>query len=218
MAKKSKDSGEESYYGILNELFERNGALEKLSRVRYTYFEIYDCWYKRGIAWEYIDPSYKAYFIKRFLKGHHVDSVKEEELRAALENLAFAVGMPRDNQSKPTGCYARCLRLIGKLNKLGEKLGYKSIEKVMTFINYYTLWAESSKDFDGRPRIDPDTKVVIAELRDRVHLLSYRKELKEVIEKGEQVSARELYKRAKLKVDGICPVPCPDDKISIGKK
>ncbi len=220
MAKKSKkeDGSDESYYGILNELFEKDGALEKFSKVRYTYFVIHDLWQEQGISWEYLEPCYKAYFIKRFLKGRHVDNVSQEELRKALDDLAFAVGLLRDEQSRPTGCYARYLKLIEGLNHYGEKLGYKKLIKTSIFMNYYTFWPEVLKDFDGRPKVDPETGGIESEMKDRIHLLGFRRELKKAIEKGEQISVFEIARRAKAKFYPEQAKPRPEDKDDKGRK
>lgn len=117
------------YEDILKELFGggEEAALAKLAKVRRTEYEM-NLWRKHNLPLSEIPGKYRMYFRRRFLNSVSIEKATQKELDEAFYRLRCAVGMQVNAGGEHTGCYMRCLRLVGELNSALARNRLKTVE------------------------------------------------------------------------------------------
>jgi hypothetical protein len=139
------------YEDIIRELFAGNeGALAKLAKVRRTQYDL-SLWQRYDVPLSEVPAKSKRYFSQRFLKKARIDQASYRVLSEGFKKLNFAVGI--DVPGEPTGCYAKCLRLVEELNEAMARDGLRPVEP-KKFIDWLTFDIEVTVDVDGRPITD----------------------------------------------------------------
>ena len=145
-----KTKGE--YEDIIRKLFAgQEGALIKLAKMRRVQYEL-GLWQRYDLPLSEVPAKYKRYFSEKFLKKARIDEVSYRTLSEAFQKLNVAVGI--DVPGKPTGCYARCLSLVGELNEALTRNKLRPIENPRKFIDRMTFDIEVVTGVDGRPAVD----------------------------------------------------------------
>lgn len=204
MAEKKKKVFEDTYYGILEELFDgTEGALTKFSKVRHTYYEIAELWRGKSIPLIKITSQEKIYFSKRFLNGRALSKATSDEIDTAVSRLGFAVGFPKiTGSAKATGCYERCCKLMYRLNEKARELGLQEVEEIDNFLNFFTYCGETVKNEQGITITEPGYGFEIIIFKDGEHRRKFRTVMNMAKKQGEVISVHEITKRFFLKKTG----------------
>ena len=172
---KVKLSHEDSYYGVLNELFETDGALDKFAKVRFTKYEI-GLWRERKYPLSVVASQAKVYFSKRFLNGKPIYNCSDEEIEKGMASLHYAT----EPNPVGAGCYERCRRLFEYLNRKAAELGIHQIYSIGIVMNFFT--------FSGivKEEKEPIYGIEILIPEDRDFRNAFKKELRKVIKKAKK--------------------------------
>ncbi len=188
--KSKKYTYEDTYQGVLMELFDPEGALEKFARVRVTLC-VLESKHHRCFSADNVAAQAYAYFSQRFLNGEKIKDADPRKREKAMDSLRFAVGIPDDKKDKPSGCYKRCSALLERLNAWARIEGLPEVEEADIF-PYYTFWEELvSTEFDGRPDRDKHGRIK-TKFENGEHLKAFRKELNNRIKRGKKVDFKEI--------------------------
>lgn len=171
--KKIKLSHEDSYYGVLSELFETDGALDKYAKVRFTRYEM-GLWYDRKYPLDVVASQSKAYFSKRFLGGKPIYHSSGEEIDKGMEALRYAT----EPNTVGAGCYERCRRLFEYLNRKASELGLHQVYSIGILMDFFTfsgIRKEEKEPIYGFEILIPE---------DRDFRKAFKTELRKVIKKA----------------------------------
>ena len=191
-----------SYFEILDELvLGKNSAIDKLAKVCMTEYEM-NAWWYGSRPLNMVDIKARKHFATRFLdrrsgtdekepegeepkkkkKKYSDNMIKEaskEDIEQAFTNLHYAVGKLK----KPTGCYARCMRLMNELNECLAELGLRTMVDPGRLIDWLTFeYTVVTNDF-GRPIREDGEEIRI--FQNDKNLKDFKKEIK-ALKKAEQ--------------------------------
>ncbi|MCR5832944.1 MAG: hypothetical protein K6G36_03410 [Candidatus Saccharibacteria bacterium] len=132
------------YYSLLLELFntdQQDGALAKLMKVRHTYEEM-ELYIDGVIRWE--EVKNRTYFRLRYLqpkKGEGftpIYKIPRKRVLDAMARLRYSVGIPDDENFEPSGCWARCLKLVGEIVEIDKKRGVETIDNFKKLLDCFS--------------------------------------------------------------------------------
>ena len=184
------------YFDILSELFfGSNAALEKYAKVRFTQYEM-NLWRRHHLPLSEVDKKAKRYFSVRFLgEGLRIDKADNKQLSEAFEKLKFAVGkFPDDPLAKPTGCHARCLRLVEELNEALRELNLDTIPDSEKFLDWLTFDYDVRTDENGTCVEEKPYGFVIRTFHDADNRREFRLSLKTLKEENRAMSMQDIWK------------------------
>ena len=178
-----------SFFEICEELFfGKDSAVAKLAKVRYTEYEML-LWRDYKFPLSEVSASAKKYFAKRFLAGENIADASEEALNGAFDRLYYAVGV----SDQPTGCYRRCLRLMGELNECLADLGLRTMKNPKRLLDWLTFEYDNVLDLSNRPVKENGAEIRL--FSNEKNLKDFKKELKELKKDNHAMSMHDILRR-----------------------